>query len=374
MQRTITATEILHIDRPFKLECGETLPEMDIAYEIYGAPARDNVILIEHALSGDAHAAFFHLGEEKPGWWDAMIGPGMAFDTDRYCIVCSNVLGGCKGSTGPASINPATGKPYGLGFPPISIRDMVDAQRTLLTHLGIERLMCVAGGSMGGMQAMQFFCDYSKLCSSFICIASALKHSAQQIAFNEVGRRAIMADPRWNEGRYYDHASPEAGLSVARMIGHITYMSENLMQEKFGRARKDRHTANIFRPTFEIEHYLDYQGIAFVKRFDANSYLYITNAIDNFDLITSISSNGRTRGEGRARGDIQDLRPKKGLVITFTSDWLYPPSQGRDIVKFFNAMNVQTSFTEISTEHGHDAFLTDIRTQTEIVKGFLSSL
>ncbi len=373
MERTITATKILHINRPFKLDCGETLPALDIAYELYGTPSPDNVILIEHALSGDAHAAFYHSGDEKPGWWDGMIGPGKAFDTDRYCIVCSNVLGGCKGTTGPASINPATGKPYGLDFPPVSIRDMVDVQRTLLTHLGIERLKCVAGGSMGGMQTMQFFCDYSRMCSSFICIASALKHSAQQIAFNEVGRRAIMADPRWNEGSYYGQVSPEAGLSVARMIGHITYMSENLMQEKFGRSRKDRHTANIFRPTFEIEHYLDYQGIAFVKRFDANSYLYITNAIDNFDLITSISSTGRTRGQGRGRGDIHDMRPKKGLVITFTSDWLYPPSQGLEIVKFFNALNVQTSYTQINTDHGHDAFLTDISAQTEIIKGFLAS-
>jgi homoserine O-acetyltransferase/O-succinyltransferase len=374
MERGIVETNIVRIDRPFKLDCGETLPALDIAYEIYGPQRSDNIILIEHALSGDAHAAFYHADDEKPGWWDAMIGPGKAFDTNQYCVICSNVLGGCKGTSGPASLNPATGRPYGLDFPPISIRDMVDVQRTLLTHLGIDKVLCVAGGSMGGMQAMQFFCDYSKMCSSFICVASALKHSAQQIAFNEVGRRAIMADPRWNEGRYYNEVSPEAGLSVARMIGHITYLSEKLMQEKFGRTRKDRHTPNIFRPSFEIEHYLDYQGIAFVKRFDANSYLYITNAIDNFDLITSISSTGRTRGEHRLRGEIQDMRPKKGLVITFSSDWLYPPSQGREIVKFFSALNVQTSFTEITTEHGHDAFLTDIQTQTEIIKGFLASM
>ena len=248
MEHTLTKTKILRIDRPFKLDCGETLPELDIAYELYGTPTDNNVILIEHALSGDAHAAFYHSGEEKPGWWDAMIGPGKAFDTDRYCIVCTNVLGGCKGTTGPASLNPATGKPYGLDFPPISIRDMVDVQRTLLTNLGIDRLLCIAGGSMGGMQAMQFFCDYFTSCASFISIASALKHSAQQIAFNEVGRRAIMADPRWNEGRYYDLASPEGGLSVARMIGHITYLSENLMQEKFGRLRKDRHTQTYSGP------------------------------------------------------------------------------------------------------------------------------
>ncbi|HQP32142.1 MAG TPA: homoserine O-acetyltransferase [Deltaproteobacteria bacterium] len=371
---TLAETRILHIPRPFKLESGDCLPELDIAYETYGEFRGDNAILIEHALSGDAHAAFYHAGENKPGWWDVMIGPGKAFDTDRYFIICSNCLGGCQGTTGPSSPDPATGRPYGLSFPPITIRDMADVQRALLADLGVERLVCVAGGSMGGMQALQFFCDYSTMCAAFICIASALKHSAQQIAFNEVGRRAIMADPRWNEGRYYADVPPEAGLSVARMIGHITYLSEKLMQEKFGRTRKDRHVPNIFRPSFEIEHYLDYQGIAFVKRFDANSYLYITNAIDNFDLITSISGTGRTRGEGRARGDIEDLRRKKGLVITFTSDWLYPPAQGREIVRFCNALHVHTSFTAINSEHGHDSFLTDTRTQSEYIRGFLNAI
>jgi len=372
----LVETHILHSDRPFKLESGDTLPCLDIAYETYGnlSPKGDNAILIEHALSGDAHAAFYHAGDKKPGWWDPMIGPGKAFDTNKYFVICTNVLGGCKGTTGPASLNPATGIPYGLAFPPISIRDMVDVQRTLLTQLGIDKLQTIAGGSMGGMQTLQFFCDYSRMAASFICIASALKHSAQQIAFHEVGRRAIMADPRWNEGRYYNDIPPEAGLSVARMIGHITYLSEKLMQEKFGRARKTRHAPNIFRPSFEIEHYLDYQGIAFVRRFDANSYLYITNAIDNFDLITSVSGTGRTRGEGRARGEIEEMRSKKGLVITFTSDWLYPPSQGREIVKFFSALNVRTSYTEIASEHGHDSFLTNTSTQSELIKGFLDSL
>jgi homoserine O-acetyltransferase len=372
----ISETRTLRIERPFALESGAVLPCLEIAYETYGylSNSGDNAILIEHALSGDAHAAFFHEGEKKPGWWDAMIGPGKAFDTDKYFIICSNVLGGCRGTTGPSSINPETGKPWALGFPVISIRDMVEVQRALLAGLGIDRLLCIAGGSMGGMQAMQFFGDYSGAADSFIAIATSLKHSAQQIAFNEVGRRAIMADPRWNDGNYYGEASPESGLSVARMIGHITYLSEQMMQEKFGRSRKGAQTKNIFRPTFEIEHYLDYQGISFVRRFDANSYLYITNAVDNFDLITSLSGPTRTRGEGRARGHVHEMGSKKGLVVTFTSDWLYPPSQGRDIVKFFTALNVRVSYTEIETAHGHDAFLTDIGVLTEIIKGFLSGL
>lgn len=372
----VVQTQVLAVDRPFRFESGDMLPRIDIAYETYGRlnERKDNAILIEHALSGDAHAAFYHEGDKKPGWWDCMIGPGKAFDTDRYFVICSNILGGCKGTTGPASINPETGKPFGLAFPPVSIRDMVEAQRILLGHFGIEKLKSIAGGSMGGMQAMQFFCDYPAQFESFICIASAMKHSAQQIAFNEVGRRAVMADPRWNDGKYYDGVPPEGGLSVARMIGHITYISEKMMQEKFGRLKKDKDSRAIFRPSFEIEHYLDYQGISFVKRFDANSYLYITNAVDNFDLMASISSKERFRGQGRERGmNIGELRSKKGLVISFTSDWLYPSSQSRDIVRLFTALNVQVSYTDIATEHGHDAFLTDYVKPSEIIRGFLAS-
>jgi homoserine O-acetyltransferase len=228
---------------------------------------------------------------------------------------------------------------------------------------------------MGGMQALQFFCDYPFQFESFICIASAMKHSAQQIAFNEVGRRAVMADPRWNGGNYYGDVSPEAGLSVARMIGHITYLSEQMMQEKFGRLKKDKESRAIFRPSFEVEHYLDYQGVSFVKRFDANSYLYITNAVDNFDLRSSLSSRERFRGQGRQRGmRMEDMRGKRGLVISFTSDWLYPPSQSKEMIQLFSALGVQVSYTEIATEHGHDAFLTDCHRPSEIIRGFLSSL
>ncbi|HNY64049.1 MAG TPA: homoserine O-acetyltransferase [Deltaproteobacteria bacterium] len=373
----LVETQILPVERPFRFECGKVLDRIDIAYETYGTlnSDRSNAILIEHALSGDAHAAFYHEGDIKPGWWDCMIGPGKAFDTDRFFVVCSNVIGGCKGTTGPASIDPATGRPYGLTFPTMTVRDMVEVQRILLKHLGIERLKSIAGGSMGGMQTLQYFCDYPSQTDSFICIASAMKHSAQQIAFNEVGRRAIMADPRWNDGNYYGGISPEGGLSVARMIGHITYISEKMMQEKFGRQKKEKDSKAVFKPSFEVEHYLDYQGISFVKRFDANSYLYITDAIDNFDLMGSISSKERFRGHGRERGmNMGDLRTKKGLVISFSSDWLYPSSQSREIVRLFTAMNVQVSYTEIATEHGHDAFLTDYEKPSEIIQGFLASL
>ncbi|MCU0575388.1 MAG: homoserine O-acetyltransferase [Desulfobacterota bacterium] len=370
-------TSTLHLDRPFRLDSGDIIRGLTVAYETYGEPnsARDNAILIEHALSGSAHAAFFHRGDPKPGWWDAMIGPGKAFDTDRYFVICSNVLGGCNGTSGPSSRNPATGKPYALSFPPVSIRDMVEVQRMLLAHLGIERLRSIAGGSMGGMQALQFFADYPSLFDSFICIASTMRHSAQQIAFNEVGRRAVMADPRWNGGDYYGDVPPEGGLSVARMIGHITYISEKMMQEKFGRLRKGKDDRAVFRPSFEVEHYLDYQGIAFVRRFDANSYLYITSAIDNFDLVSSISGANRCRGENRARGTgIDAMRKKKGLVISFTSDWLYPTQQSHDIVRFFSGLNASVSFAEIETDHGHDAFLTDIEGQTLIIRSFLDAL
>ncbi|MCK9263662.1 MAG: homoserine O-acetyltransferase [Deltaproteobacteria bacterium] len=373
----LVETQLLSLDRPFRFESGDILPRVDIAYETYGRlnERRDNAVLIEHALSGDAHAAFYHKGDRKPGWWDCMIGPGKAFDTDRYFVICSNVIGGCRGTSGPASIDPATDRPYGLTFPPLSVRDMVEVQRVLLRHLGIDRLTCIAGGSMGGMQALQFFCDYPFQFESFICIASSMKHSAQQIAFNEVGRRAIMADPRWNNGNYYDSAPPEGGLSVARMIGHITYLSEKMMQEKFGRLKKDKESRVVFRPSFEVEHYLDYQGVSFVKRFDANSYLYITNAIDNFDLKTSLSSRDRFRGEGRQRGaHLDSMRGKRGLVISFSSDWLYPPFQSKEIVQLFSAFNVQVSYTEIATEHGHDAFLTDYARPSEIIRGFLSPL
>ncbi|MFY9398281.1 MAG: homoserine O-acetyltransferase [Desulfomonilia bacterium] len=369
-------TQVLPVERPFTFESGDTLPRIDIAYETYGSlnERRDNAVLIEHALSGDAHAAFYHPGDRKPGWWDAMIGPGKAFDTNRYFVICSNVLGGCRGSTGPGSPNPVTGEPYGLAFPPLSIRDMVRAQAILLKHLGIGDLLCVAGGSMGGMQAMQLFCDGTPGCRSFICLASTMRHSAQQIAFNEVGRRAIMADPRWNGGDYYGEVPPEGGLSVARMIGHITYLSEKRMQEKFGRIRKGKDSRAVFRPSFEVERYLDYQGVSFVRRFDANSYLYITSAIDKFDLMSSLGAVRQPGATVQRGARINHLRGKKGLVVSFSSDWLYPSSQSQEIVQLFSGLGVKVSYVEIETAHGHDAFLTDVGRLSEIVRGFLSSL
>jgi homoserine O-acetyltransferase/O-succinyltransferase len=377
MQGLIVETKFLTLERPFRLESGDSLNPLEIAYETYGTlnETSDNAILIEHALSGSAHAAFYHEGTKKPGWWDDMIGPGKGFDTLKYFVVCTNVIGGCNGSTGPSSLNPVKGKPYALTFPPLTMRDMVEAQRLLLLGLGIKKLRCVVGGSMGGMQAMQFFCDYPDMFDSFIAIATTMRHSAQQIAFNEVGRRAIMGDPRWNGGDYYGEVPPEGGLSVARMIGHITYISEKMMQEKFGRLRKDKDSRTIFRPSFEVEHYLDYQGIEFVRRFDANTYLYITSAIDNFDLVSSMSGPGRIRGEGRARGkELNVMHQKRGLVISFTSDWLYPPQQSQDIVRFFSGLGVKVSYTDIATDHGHDAFLTDYTKQTIMIQSFLDSL
>lgn len=373
----LSETRLLSVERPFPLESGEVLPRLDIAYETYGAltPGHDNAILIEHALSGTAHAAGYQVGDTRPGWWDNMIGPGKAFDTDRYFVICTNVLGGCNGTTGPASPAPTTNRPYALSFPPVTVRDMTDAQCLLLEHLDIEELLCVAGGSMGGMQTLQLVCDYPARTRSFISIASSMKHSAQQIAFNEVGRRAVMADPRWNEGDYHDGVPPEGGLSVARMIGHITYLSEEMMQEKFGRARREGQDKTIFRPTFQVEHYLDHQGVSFVRRFDANSYLYLTNALDNFDLVAAMGRPGRLRGDGRTRAaDLSPLHRLRGLVISFSSDWLYPASQNREIVRFFRTLGVDISYAHISSDHGHDAFLTDTTRQTELVGGFLASL
>ncbi len=273
------------------LDSGEKLGLVTLAYETYGKlnNQRSNAILILHALSGDAHAAGFHEGDIKPGWWDEMIGPGKAFDTDTYFVICSNVLGGCRGSTGPSSINPRTNKPYGLDFPTITIKDMVTAQRHLIDHLGIEKLLCVVGGSMGGMQALQWAASYPERIHSVIPIATTLKHSPQQIAFNEVGRQAIMADPDWKGGDYYGGALAAKGLAVARMIGHITYMSDISMSEKFGRRFQNGKRNSKFAAEFEVEGSLHYHGDNFVKRFDANSYLYITKALDYFDL-----SNGKT--------------------------------------------------------------------------------
>ena len=293
------------------LESGEKLGPITVAYETYGTlnDQRSNAILILHALTGDAHAAGFHQADGKPGWWDDMIGPGRAFDTDRYFVICSNVLGGCQGTTGPSSINPRTGRPYGSDFPVIGISDMVKVQKRLLDYLKIDQLLSVAGGSMGGMQALEWVASYRDKLKSAIIIATATKHSPQQIAFNEVGRQAILADPHWKGGNYYGGPLPAKGLSVARMIGHITFMSETSMGEKFGRRHGRNGKPHKFSNGFAVEEYLHNRGDNFVKRFDANSYLYITKAIDTFDV-----------SRGRNLGDVLKGIEAKVLVIAFKSD------------------------------------------------------
>jgi homoserine O-acetyltransferase/O-succinyltransferase len=292
-----------------------------------------------------------------------MIGPGKAFDTDKYFVVCSNVLGGCKGSTGPGSINPKTSKPFALEFPSITISDMVNLQKKLVDFLGVSKLLAVTGGSMGGMQALQWAISYPEMVLSCIPIATTLKHSPQQIAFNEVGRQAILADPNWNHGDYYGKKNPSKGLSVARMIGHITYMSDHSMKEKFGRRFRDLTGNNKFEPEFEVEGYLKYKGDSFVERFDANSYLYITKALDYFDITSDRNINEIFR----------DIKIKF-LVISFTSDWLYPTYQSLEIVRVCQQSNLEVDFHEIDYAYGHDSFLIETENQTKIIGKFLEKI
>ncbi|MCP5104872.1 MAG: homoserine O-acetyltransferase [bacterium] len=347
-----------------ELETGQWLGPVTLAYETYGELNRDrsNVILIGHTLTSDAHAAGYHEGAKHPGWWNEMIGPGKAFDTDRYFVICSNVIGGCKGSTGPSSVNPGTGKPYGLSFPMITVADWLKAQKRLLEYLGIERLLSVAGGSMGGMQALQWVASYPEMVRSVIPIAAAWKQSPQQLALAEVGRQAIMKDPNWNGGNYYDGPQPESGLSVARMIGHITYMSETSMEEKFARKLKRKDYSFSFDTDFEVEGYLNYNGGNFVKRFDANSYLYITRALNYFDL-----SGEKLIPGGREIGT-------SFLVISFLSDWLYPSWQSKEIVQYLMSRQQDTTYCEIKSTYGHDAFLLEFEEETRLIKHFLKKV
>jgi homoserine O-acetyltransferase len=361
----IVDTNYFHFAFPpneITLESGGKLGPVTVAYETYGQlnDQRSNAILILHALSGDAHAAGFHKGDEKPGWWDDMIGPSKAFDTNKYFIICSNVLGGCKGTTGPSSVNPETGGKFGLDFPIISISDMVNVQRHLIDHLKIDQLLSVAGGSMGGMQALEWLVSYPDRLKSAIVIATATKHSPQQIAFHEVGRQAIMADPYWKEGHYYGSHSPAKGLAVARMVGHITYMSEVSMAEKFGRRLSHNGKPRKFSIDFEVEEYLHNRGDHFVKRFDANSYLYITKAIDSFDV-----------SRGKELYEVFKGNKAKVLVLGFKSDWLYPASQLKEIVKACKWAGVDTTYCEIDSTYGHDAFLLEVEEETHLIKHFL---
>jgi homoserine O-acetyltransferase len=347
------------------LDSGVTLAPVDVAYQTYGKldAGRNNAILILHAFSGDAHAAGIDRESGKPGWWDNMIGPGKGFDTDHYYVICSNVLGGCRGTTGPGCTDPATGKPFGMAFPGITIADMVRLQKKLIDHLGIPRLLAVAGGSMGGMQAMEWAVSYPSSLASAIPIASTARHSAMQIAFNEVGRQAVMADPDWNAGNYYGQMLPGRGLAVARMVGHITYMSDESMRQKFGRRLRSKEQPTFgVDVDFEVESYLRYRGAQFVDRFDANSYLYITKAMDYFDAAAGYPSLAASLERAACRF----------LVMSFTSDWLYPSYQSLEIVNALRSRNRDVAYCELQSNYGHDAFLVEVGEQTDIVRGFLA--
>jgi len=367
----LVETRFLTFARPpdeMELECGRKLGPVTLAYETYGrlAPERDNAVLILHALSGDAHAAGWHSPDDrKPGWWDLYIGPGKAIDTTRYFVVCSNIIGGCKGSTGPSSIDPATGKPYGLSFPMVTIGDMVRAQRRLADHLGIGRWLSMTGGSMGGFQVLEWAVRYPERVASAIPVATSARLGAQAIAFDEVGRQAIMADPDWRGGEYYGGPAPTAGLAIARMIAHITYLSDEQMHAKFGRRLQDQgRLAYDFRTEFQVESYLKYQGDAFVRRFDANSYLYISKATDYFDLPERYGSLVRAFENVEA----------EFLVISISSDWLFPTPESKQIVQALKANGLATTFVELDSPYGHDAFFLPNEHLAATLAGFLENV
>ncbi len=350
-----------------QLDCGVSLAPFTVAYQTYGRLNADksNAILVCHALTGDQFVAETHPVTGKPGWWEHMVGPGLTLDTDRYCVICVNVLGGCMGSTGPADVNPATGEPWGLSFPVITIGDMVRAQLRVIDHLGIESLFCVIGGSMGGMQVLQWAAAYPERVFSAVPIACATRHSAQNIAFHEVGRQAIMADPEWCNGEYQRVGKkPVRGLAVARMAAHITYLSEPALHRKFGRQLQDREQVSYgFDADFQVESYLRHQGSTFVDRFDANSYLYITRAMDYFDMAAE--------HDGAVVNAFRGTKTRFCLV-SFTSDWLFPTPESRAIVHALNAAAANVSFVEISTDKGHDAFLLDEPEFFATLSGFLN--
>jgi len=354
------------VDKPLKLDAGVELSPFQVAYKTYGTlnQERTNAILVCHALTGDQHVASEHPVTNKPGWWETMVGPGKPIDTERYFIICPNVVGACMGTSGPSSTNPKTDMPWGLEFPVITIRDMVRAQAMLLDHLGIDSLFAVAGGSMGGMQVLQWAASYPDRVFAALPIAGSTRHSAQNIAFHEVGRQAVMADPEWRGGRYLiEGTNPRRGLAVARMGAHITYLSDAALHRKFGRKLQDRSNPTFsFDADFEVESYLRHQGSSFVERFDANSYLYLTRAMDYFDLAADYGGVAANAFRGT---------PTRFCVISFTSDWLFPTSDSRAIVHALNAAGARVSFAEIVTDKGHDAFLLEEPELFAIVRGFL---
>ena len=355
----------LELPKPLALDGGGELASPQIAFETYGElnEDRSNAILLCHALTGDQYVASPHPVTGKPGWWERMVGPGKPIDTDRYHVVCANVIGSCMGSSGPAS-EASDGKPYAMRFPVITIRDMVRALVALLDELGIEQLHAVVGGSMGGMQALSLAANWRDRAARVLVIASTSRHSAQNIAFHELGRQAIMADPNWQQGGYYDSAEqPDAGLAVARMAAHITYLSEEALTGKFGRNLQDREAKSFgFDADFQVESYLRYQGSGFTRRFDANSYLYITRAMDYFDLAEE---------HGGKLADAFAGTSARFCLVSFDSDWLYPTSESRHVVRALNAAGAAVSFVELSAPHGHDSFLLDVPALDRVVKGFL---
>jgi homoserine O-acetyltransferase/O-succinyltransferase len=366
-------------DQPFKFDCGRTIPGFTLRYESYGRlnAAGDNAILVCHALSGDHHCAgIYSLSDRKTGWWNNIIGPGKALDTNRYFVVCSNVLGGCQGSTGPLSLDPATGQPFGINFPIVSIADMVRAQSRWLRAIGVTKLHAAIGGSMGGMQVLEWGIAFPDFVDRLLAMATTAREGAQAIAFNEVGRQAILQDPDWQHGNYVAHAGPRVGLAIARMMAHITYLSDASMARKFGRRQVaeravrspapealSRSAENAFDVQFEVESYLRYQGQSFINRFDANSYLYITRALDQFDLADRAGSLEAAFTPVQARS----------LVVGFTSDWLFPPSQNRAITTALLRAGKNASYAELDTDLGHDSFLLESTQLYDLVRHFLAT-
>jgi len=358
-----------------RLDSGVELGCFRLAYQTYGTlnADRSNAVLVCHALTGDHFVAEKHPVTGKPGWWNLMVGPGRPIDTDRFFVICSNVIGGCLGSEGPKEINPATSQPWGLSFPVITIADMVRAQKMLVEHLGIRQLFCVIGGSMGGMQVLQWAVSYPEMVYCCLPIATAARHSAQNIAFHEVGRQAIMADPEWRGGDYLNqNTRPTKGLAVARMAAHITYLSEPALHRKFGRNLQNRASITFgFDADFQVESYLRHQGISFVERFDANSYLYITRAMDYFDL--AADHGGVLANAFRVKGadGVERPTPVRFCLVSFSSDWLFPTGESRAVVHALNAVAANVSFVEVETDKGHDAFLLDEPEFYQVARGFI---
>jgi homoserine O-acetyltransferase len=350
------------------LESGRILGPIEVAFETYGrlAPDRGNAVLVCHALSGDAHAAGLHAADDrKPGWWDPMIGPGRAIDTERFFVICSNVLGSCKGTTGPASLNPRTGRPYAMGFPVITVRDMVRVQARLLDHLGIERVLCVVGGSMGGKQALEWAVRFPGRVASVVPISTTGASSPLCIGFNKIGRRAIMSDPNWRGGNYYGQEPPRDGLAVARMIGHMTFLSEASMRRKFGRKISGREGIYAFTAQYDVERYLHYNGYSFTDRFDANSYLYITKALDTFDL-----GDGFAGGLGEALSQVE----ARVRFFTFSSDWLYPPEDTDTMEQLLLRAGKRVEHVRVQSDYGHDAFLVECPLYATQLSAFLAEV